>query len=463
PQIEPQNDNFATHHNQAESTLDFEKLDEIENSSEYSSVTNRKLSNARSVNTSGERPPRRTKRKRHGTVVGITFLSLIAVLLVTSILIPDSNFSETENRPLQEFPTISLDSYLSGTLQDDYQTYVEDQFPLRNLWVTINTFVMQLTGRIENNGVYHCSDSSLIQKFTKPSDNTPVDAILKFKAEHQDLKTYALIAPTAAGINEDKIPDYALPSNQKEYLDTINSQFKQAGITPIELWDTFMDNKDDQIYYKFDHHWTSQGAYLAYLQCASQMGITEATDKKYEDMLVSNTFQGSLASEGGYLLSGTEELHIFMRSDVETPSFVTYVEDKDKQISPFVSSALDKKDAYQVFFGGNHPLIQIDNYSNAKRGTLLIIKDSYANCFIPFMIGDFDKILVVDPRYYTGNLNDLISSNSVINVLFCYNATTFSEDTSLSRMINAPAQTPTEAKEDVEAKLQEEANALLNN
>ena len=364
------------------------------------------------------------------------FLGLLAALLVLGLALPDSDFSETENRNLQTAPELTLSSFVDGSFQSEFQTYVEDQFPARDLWVTVKSTVATLAGRVENNGVYRCSDGTMILGFVEPEEDTAAEAVVEFVQAHEDLDVYTMVAPTAAGINKDKLPSQVVMPDQRSYLEGVNARFEEAGAKVVDLWNAFEAKKDAGLYYRTDHHWTTYGAQLAYSNLASALGI-DTTSKRYNDLVMTDSFSGSLSAEGGYLTAGTEELHVYLRSDQEIPCVVTYVSEGSKSASPYVSSALDKRDAYQVFFGGNHPLVQIDCYAENSKGTLLIVKDSYANCLIPFLIGDYERIIVVDPRYYTGDLESLLSSNSVDDVLFLYNATTFAQDTSLKRLVDA--------------------------
>ena len=98
------------------------------------------------------------------------------------------------------------------------------------------------------------------------------------------------------------------------------------------------------------------------------------------------------------------------------------------------SAKLEERDQYAVFFGGNHSLIDIRT-TCAQDDRLLVIKDSYANCFIPFLTPYFREIVVVDPRYYTGDMEALIAEKKIGSVLFLYNANTFFEDRMLSGVL----------------------------
>ena len=83
-----------------------------------------------------------------------------------------------------------------------------------------------------------------------------------------------------------------------------------------------------------------------------------------------------------------------------------------------------------MFLGGNFPEIRIENTLLNGR-TLLVLKDSYANCLIPFLTADYQKIVVVDPRYFTGDLEVLMGAEGVNEILVLYNAETLAEDAAL--------------------------------
>ena len=90
---------------------------------------------------------------------------------------------------------------------------------------------------------------------------------------------------------------------------------------------------------------------------------------------------------------------------------------------------LNEKDKYSYFLNGNQPLITITNYSSSSSSQeLLIIKDSYANSFIPFIVNHYRKIHVIDPRYYKNKISDYIKDNNIYNVLFLYNIGTLDDD-----------------------------------
>ena len=89
---------------------------------------------------------------------------------------------------------------------------------------------------------------------------------------------------------------------------------------------------------------------------------------------------------------------------------------------------LNEKDKYSYFLDNNHALITITNKSLNNNNELLVIKDSYANSFIPLIAKHYEKIHVIDPRYYRLSISSYIRENNISNVLFLYNVLTLDDD-----------------------------------
>ncbi|MBQ1282099.1 MAG: hypothetical protein IIY16_07635, partial [Oscillospiraceae bacterium] len=102
--------------------------------------------------------------------------------------------------------------------------------------------------------------------------------------------------------------------------------------------------------------------------------------------------------------------------------------------SMYKREALDVKDHYTVFFGGNYSRVDITTTADTERA-LLLIKDSYANCMVQFLYPYFDHITIIDPRYYYDNMDSVISGESITDVLYLYNLDTFLSDTTLADAI----------------------------
>lgn len=365
--------------------------------------------------------------------LGLLFFLLPVIVLVSSIILPDTGFSEKENRILASRPALKLDQIISGVYEKQFETYENDQFPLRDMWITLKATTDRLMGKVEENGVYLGKNGYLMEAFNAPSQtqyDATVNAMTSFAQKHSDLKQYALIAPNSVNILKSNLPAFAPTDDQNPWIDKLKDSLTSAGVTFIDIRDTFTDHKAEYLYYHTDHHWTTLGAYYAYLQAAAVMGIDTSSDS-YDKAPVSQTFKGTLSAKSGFRSGETDELDVFLpNGDNTLSSVVNYVDEQKKSASFYDTSKLNTRDKYALFFGGNHAQIKISTPTESNN-TLLVLKDSYANSFVPFLAQHYRKIIMIDPRYYYGDLEQLLQVENVQEVLYLYNANTFFADTSL--------------------------------
>lgn len=365
--------------------------------------------------------------------LGLLFFLLPVIVLVSSIILPDTGFSERENRILASRPALKLDQIISGGYEKQFETYENDQFPLRDMWITLKATTDRLMGKVEENGVYLGKNGYLMEAFNAPSQtqyDATVNAMTSFAQKHPDLKQYALIAPNSVNILKSNLPAFAPADDQNPWIDKLKDSLTSAGVTFIDIRDTFTDHKAEDLYYHTDHHWTTLGAYYAYLQAAAVMGIDISSDS-YDKAPVSQTFKGTLSAKSGFRSGETDELDVFLpNGDNTLSSVVNYVDEQKKSASFYDTSKLNTRDKYALFFGGNHAQIKISTPTESNN-TLLVLKDSYANSFVPFLAQHYRKIIMIDPRYYYGDLEQLLQVENVQEVLYLYNANTFFADTSL--------------------------------
>lgn len=365
--------------------------------------------------------------------LGLLFFLLPVIVLVSSIILPDTGFSEKENRVLASRPALKLDQIISGGYEKQFETYENDQFPLRDMWITLKATTDRMMGKVEENGVYLGKNGYLMEAFNAPSQtqyDATVNAMTSFAQKHSDLKQYALIAPNSVNILKSNLPAFAPADDQNPWIDKLKESLTSAGVTFIDIRDTFTDHKAEDLYYHTDHHWTTLGAYYAYLQAAAAMGIDTSSDS-YDKAPVSQTFKGTLSAKSGFRSGETDEIDVFLpNGDNALSSVVNYVDEQKKSASFYDTSKLNTRDKYALFFGGNHAQIKISTPTESNN-TLLVLKDSYANSFVPFLAQHYRKIIMIDPRYYYGDLEQLLQVENVQEVLYLYNANTFFADTSL--------------------------------
>ena len=208
-----------------------------------------------------------------------------------------------------------------------------------------------------------------------------------------------------------------------------------SNISFVDTYTTLLEHKKEDLFYRTDHHWTTLGAFYSYQRLGDFMNFTPKDSDDYDIELVSNSFNGALASKSGYDTKQKDKVRVYIPKDENDKVVVNYEEEQKKTATLYESDKLDEKDKYQVFLGGNHPIVKIDTSSTSGK-TLLIFKDSYANSFVPFLTSHFSKIILVDPRYYYEDIDELMKNENVDEVLYLYNANTFFSDTSLAPVLN---------------------------
>lgn len=400
--------------------------------------------------TPEERQKRRAKiyRQRTGKIyfrITCIFLAFIVLAVGFNIFQPDKEYSESENRMLAQAPEFSLTNLASGKYMTDMEDYVTDQFFFRDQWINLKVLEDMTIGKRESNGVFIGKQGYLMQI---PENNLDMDSvknnlagIREFAQRHEEVNTVMSLVPNAAYILEQLTPSNAPVRDQSQDIALAEDTVGDV-LTYVDLTETMSSHRDEAIYYKTDHHWTSLGARYAFDTLYSALGIQEPA-QEYTVYPVTHSFSGTLASKSGYDRS-SDTIELYAPQDVNTECVVSYVEEGEKTASMYESSALDQKDQYEVFFGGNHSRIDITTPVNENKN-LLIFKDSYANCFIPFLQPYFRTIIVIDPRYYYDDVDRLVTDNSITDILFLYNVDTFMTDTSLADALEPVPESETSA------------------
>ena len=390
----------------------------------------------KSRNTSKNKKPKKKLGKKYCISLSALFICYIVFFVAVNTLGEKKTFSETENRVLQSKPTFSVEKLFEGRYISKYEKYKVDQFFNRDFWIDVKVKTDKLLLKKSSNGVYLGKDGYLLEDFEKPNEENVsknLKAISDFSNKYKDVKQYMLISPTAVSILRDKLPVAAPVEDQQKYLDEYSKKL-DSNITFVDTYATLLEHKSEDLYYKSDHHWTTLGAFYSYQKLAEDMELSSKDSDDYDIELVSNSFEGALASESGYK-TDLDKIKVYIPKDENDQVVVNYEEEQKKTATLYDSEKLEQKDKYQVFLGGNHPIVKIDTTSDSGK-TLLIFKDSYANCFVQFLTTHFSKIILVDPRYYYEDIDELMKNEGVDEVLYLYNANTFFSDTSLAPVLN---------------------------
>lgn len=360
------------------------------------------------------------------------FFGVITILPLMTIILPKKEFSEIENRVLSKAPSLSFSSVLDRSFMKNSESYFADHFVGRTDWIKAKTQMELLSGKREINGVY-IEDGRMVEKLASPDYKTISRSILAINnfSKNTGLETYVMIVPTSAEIYSSSNPNI----NQKDGIDKIYSEFSAENIITLDAYTSLNSHKDDYIYYRTDHHWTTLGAYYVYSTTLYDMGFTPVSWDNYNIEHASSDFKGTLYSKTLYDGVKSDMIDIYYpTSGVDIISVEIYTgKGTETYESYYFRDFLEMKDKYSVFGGQNQPVMNIK--TNAlNENKLLVIKDSYANSYIPFLAQHYSEITMLDMRYIDVPYNEIINTDDYDQVLFLYNYSTFAQDKNIRKL-----------------------------
>jgi hypothetical protein len=364
------------------------------------------------------------------TVILIVFLTSFSLLF---ILLPDQAFSETENRMLQKKPAFSWDNLISGKFGSAVENYVADQFACRDIWVSLKSAAELILQKKDNNGVYFGREGYLLQKPDRPDAAllaANIEAVNQFAA-NIPTKVYFLLAPSSVQILTDKLPQFVAPHPINDLLALTKEQLSPK-VNFIDTFPILAAHRQEYIYYKTDHHWTTRGAYYAYREAGPLLDYKPLAINDFTIEQVSSDFYGTLHAKSGHRFIQPDTVELFKPKN-NLSCRVEYVNEKKTGHSLYAKKHLLRKDKYAVFLDGNHALIRI-NVQNQTDRKLLVVKDSYANSLIPFLANHYDEIHVIDLRHFNAPLQGYIKQYNLNEILFVYNFISFAEDPAIRKI-----------------------------
>lgn len=369
---------------------------------------------------------------------GYPLLLLCAVLLfgfsLVNILWPKRSQLELENRKAAQLPAFSVQALLDGSWQSGFARWMQDQFSFRDAAVNAERAVDEVLFRkVEEGGILLGKDRWMFTKLFTVEDATKkqldknVQAVSDFAANHPGKVTF-LLAPSASVIYPEELPAGAPMVDENAMLDDIFAKVGQTAAV-IDLREDFTNRKDEYLYFKTDHHWTTNGAYRAYEQFCALKGLTPFDRDTHESVDVTD-FEGTHYSATRLWNVAKDTITYYPLDSLMTVYKITGEAQYEPEKTENLVNA-DKfatRDKYAAFLDGNNGYSTIEGRGT---GSILVVKDSYANSFVPYLTENYAKIGVVDFRNFKYGLDSTIEKEGYDEVLVLYNFQTFIADTNL--------------------------------
>ena len=367
--------------------------------------------------------------RKYSIFITVLFCLFIFGFGIAFLILPDRSFSEQENRYLTQFKAPTVESVFgkNGQFMTNFEKYVNDQFPLRDGWIGLKAWSERLAGKQENNEIYFAKDQTLISRVEDPDmDQLAADmSYLDTLAGTAGVPVYFGIIPTAAAVWADKLPANAPTADELSIIDQL---YFSTGANTIDMASPLLQHKEEDIYYRTDHHWTSLGAYYGANAILEALGMEPLDLNDYQKTTVTEDFYGTLYSSSGVRWLPPDSIDTYVSGEGITN---TYYDNGKLTDGPlYVDSYLSVKDKYSYFLGGVQGL-RVLRTQNTDAPKILMVRDSYTDSLAPFLTERFSEIHLFDLRYNNISLKSYIEENDIDTVVVLYSFSNFVTDQNL--------------------------------
>lgn len=363
--------------------------------------------------------------------IRIIIVSLIVITFSTiNILMPIQSFSSQENRYLQKIPDFNVKNILSGKYSSDFEKYTTDQFPYRDFWIKVKTGTDLLMLKKDNGRVYFGKEELLFDvdsdfdqdQFAKNMSYIN-NFISKIHQLNKDIKVGAVLIPSKGIVYSNSLPEYAPIIDEYKITEDIIKSLPEDFYV-VDLIKVLKEKSNEYIYYRTDHHWTTKGAYYGYKALSNALGYKPYSENKFKIEKVSEDFLGTIYRKAN-LYTGKPD-SIYKYTFPEDVQYKITINESMETESLYDESYLNKTDKYSYFLGGDYGVVNIK--TSIKNGkSIVIIKDSYANSLLPFLSLHYEKIVLIDTRYFRESIPEYIKNINVDDILFAFNIQNFSQ------------------------------------
>ena len=353
--------------------------------------------------------------KMRNKIYVIAFAVLFFGLTFFAWFKPADDFSATERRPLDQFPTVNVQTIFSGKFMSEFEDYTLDQFPLRDTFRSIKAMIhLYVFGQTDNNDVYIAD--GYVSKLDYPlSEQAMNQAVKKFQSIYDtyikgtDAKVYYSIIPDKNVFlaEENGYPAYAF-SDMQNYLagKLTNMQYIDiSGLLSIED------------FYYTDTHWKQENIQDIAIAIGNAMGVS--LQAEYEKITLDMPFYGVYYGQLGLPIAADQISYL---SHAMFEDCVIINHENGQKIPMYQMEKAEGRDPYEMFLSGSLAVITIENPNATTDKELVIFRDSFGSSLTPLLVEGYAKITILDARY----LNERMIGNFVTfenqDVLFIHSS-----------------------------------------
>lgn len=363
----------------------------------------------------------------------VLFFTFIIIFTVIDVITPDKKISEFENKFLQMKPKFTLNSFYYNEYVPKYEKYINEQFILRNKWIDLKSRCEYYIGKTENNGIVYGKDNYMFDKVHTINNKQlekNIESIKKFIEKYKDENIKFALIPNSFEVLSEKLPYGLNLFNQSELINNVyNIYSKYENVENLNIVDLLNSHDDEYIYYKTDHHWTTLGAYYAYVE------YMKSVDKPYVDIskLNAHDVEGFLGTYFSKALKFNSDFDKITYYDVNIDK-MTFSGKEYTDIYEY--DKFKERDKYAAFLYGNRDLTVItnkDSVNKEDKSRVLIVKDSFGNSFVPYLTHSYDEVYVLDLRSNSQKVSEIMEMYEFDDILIMYSVNNFIDDINIIR------------------------------
>jgi len=328
---------------------------------------------------------------------------------------PAKDISESERRPLAQWPETSTEILLNGSFTEKFEEYTLDQFPMRDTFRQIKSlFHYYAMQQLDNNDIY--VQDGYAAKLEYPLNQSSVNYVTK---KFNNIYNKYL-KDSGSNIHFAIVPDkgYYLADKYGYLSMDYDSLFTQ--MEEKLPWAEFIDLTDTlgvTDYYYTDTHWRQEHLIPTAQKIAQALGVTAPSESDFTKVKLDRPFYGVYYGQAA-LPMPPEDMYILTSDLLSQCKVFSY--ETNEYTDVYNMNKLDSKDLYDVFLSGPQALLTIENPNAKTDKELIVFRDSYGSSMVPLLVQDYSKVTLVDIRYFASDFVGKLVKFEGQDVLFLY-------------------------------------------
>lgn len=331
--------------------------------------------------------------------------------------LPPENISED----VSEEDEVSFAEEVSDEVSEEASAEVSEEESLPEEEVSIPPVVSKGEAVFLETGFVLYGGAAYTQSYFS-SYNAPKYAAVyeQYAALFPDTRISVIIAPLASITILDPAVSSRM-SSQSKVLDNMEAAIT-GDVNFVNLKNVYVRHAEEYLFFRSDHHWTHRGAYYAYSEFVKSVGMTPTPIEEFEVQILRDNFIGTM-----YSFTGDERVKYYYDTvEAYIPNkactMTIYNKSAESVVSVYDTCVVTSIKNYSAFIAGDHPYMVINVPENDQDKSILVIKDSYGNAFVPYLTEHYGNIIVIDPRHTDINVYEKLGDYGLDDIVFLVNS-----------------------------------------